>query len=190
MNEAGELRFEYQATADSPTPVNLTNHSYWNLAGSGSVYGHLLASPSRLYLRTDDLLVPTGEILSVAGTALDFREAKPIGRDIAGLAPGGYDHCYVVDRREPGLDLACTVTDPASGRRMEVLTTAPGFQLYSGNFLDGSRGARGRVFARHTAYCIEAQLFPDCVNEPHFPSGVLRPGATWRQVTVHRFSVV
>jgi len=186
LNEDGELSLEYLATADKPTPVNLTNHAYWNLAGEGLALDHVVSSPSRFYLPVDAGLIPTGEIASVGGTALDFSAAKPIGRDIAKVE-GGYDHCCLVDRREPGLALACRGQDPGSGRGMEVWTTMPAFQFYSGNFLDGRTGAGGRAFAKHAAFCIEPEYFPNCVNVPHFPSCILRPGQIWHQLTVHRF---
>jgi aldose 1-epimerase len=186
LNEDGELSLEYLATTDKATPVNLTNHAYWNLAGEGLMLDHVLSSPTRFSLPVNTALIPTGEIASVAGTGLDFSAPKPIGRDIGRVA-GGYDHCMVVDRREPGLALACRATDPRSGRSMEVWTTLPGYQLYSGNFLDGRTGAGGRVFAKHAAFCIEPEFFPDCVNVPHFPSCILRPGQVWHHLTVHRF---
>ena len=186
LNEANDLRLEYRATTDRPTPVSLTNHAYWNLAASGTIHEHLFESPSEFYLPVTPDLIPTGEIRRVAGTPLDFTTAKPIGRDI-GSIEGGYDHCFTVKRRQPGLDLACRVTDPTSGRRMEVWTTAPGFQFYSGNILDGRTGAGGRVFVKHAAFCIEPECFPDSMNVGHFPSCILRPGETYRHITVHRF---
>jgi aldose 1-epimerase len=186
LNEDGELSLEYVATADRPTPVNLTNHAYWNLAGEGLMLDHVVSSPSRFYLPVDAGLIPTGAIAPVSGTALDFSSPKPIGRDI-GKIEGGYDHCILVDRRGPGLALACRASDPRSGRSMEVWTTMPAFQFYSGNFLDGRTGTGGRVFAQHAAFCIEPEFFPNCVNVPHFPSCILRPGAIWHQLTVHRF---
>jgi aldose 1-epimerase len=187
LTEDGELSFEYRAVADRPTPVNLTNHAYWNLAGEGPAEDHVLQSPSRFFLPVDAALIPTGEIASVGGTALDFSSPKPIGRDIDRIA-GGYDHCLIVDRKEHGLALACRAQDLGSGRSMEVWTTLPAFQLYSGNFLDGRRGAGGRVFAKHAAFCVEPEFFPNCVNVPHFPSCILRPGAVWHHLTVHRFA--
>jgi aldose 1-epimerase len=186
LNEDGELSLEYLATADKATPVNLTNHAYWNLAGGVSALDHVFSSPSRFYLPVDASLIPTGEVAPVAGTGLDFTSPKTIGRDI-GKVEGGYDHCMITNRREPGLALACRATDPRSGRSMEVWTTMPAFQFYSGNFLDGRTGAGGRVFAKHAAFCIEPEFFPDCVNVPHFPSCILRPGQVWHHLTVHRF---
>jgi aldose 1-epimerase len=186
LNEDGDLSFEYRAVSDRATPVNLTNHAYWNLSGEGLVEDHVVSSPARFYLPVNAALIPTGEVASVKGTPFDFATPKPIGRDIAAVE-GGYDHCLVVDRRDAGLALACRAADPRSGRRMEVWTTLPAFQLYSGNFLDGRTGAGGRVFAKHAAFCIEPEFFPNCVNVPHFPSCILRPGAVWHHLTVHRF---
>jgi aldose 1-epimerase len=187
LNEDGELSLEYRAVSDSPTPVNLTNHAYWNLAGDGLVVDHAFSSPSRFYLPVDAGLIPTGEVAAVKGTPFDFSTPKPIGRDL-GATGGGYDHCLIVDRKEEGLALACRAADPRSLRSMEVWTTMPAFQLYSGNFLDGRAGAGGRVFARHAAFCVEPEFFPNCVNVPHFPSCILRPGDVWHHLTVHRFS--
>lgn len=187
LTEDNELSFEYWATADMPTPVNLTNHAYWNLAGAvpGKDAGTMLAQEARFncpfYLPMDGDLMPTGEILRTAGTAFDFSSFKPIGRDI-GSVPGGYDHCLVVGKRSEALGLVGTVRDPASGRTMEVHTTMPGVQLYAGNFLDGS------LFPKHGGFCLETQWFPDSVNIGHFPNAILRPGGTYHHRTVHRFS--
>ncbi len=186
LSEGGDLSLEYRAITDRPTPVNLTNHAYWNLSGEGLIEDHVLSSPSRFYLPVDAALIPTGEVAAVRGTPLDFGTPKPIGRDI-GKIEGGYDHCIIGDRKEPGLALASRAQDPRSGRVMEVWTTLPAFQFYSGNFLDGRTGAAGRVFSKHAAFCIEPEFFPDCVNVPHFPSCILRPGAVWHHLTVHRF---
>jgi aldose 1-epimerase len=183
LNESSELSFEYWATSDKPTPVNLTNHTYWNLAGAGS--GTVLSQEARLncpfYLPVDKDLIPTGEILKTAGNPFDFSEYKAFGRDI-GAVPGGYDHNLVVGKRGGALDLVGTVRDPSSGRAMEVHTTMPGVQLYTGNFLDGS------FFPKHGGFCLETQWFPDSVNIGHFPSSILRPGSTYHHRTVHRFS--
>jgi aldose 1-epimerase len=183
LNESNELSFEYWATSDKPTPVNLTNHTYWNMAGEGS--GTVLAQEVQFncpfYLPVDSDLMPTGEILRTAGSPFDFSSFKAIGRDIEAV-PGGYDHCFVVGKRGGDLDLVGTARDPSRGRTMEVHTTMPGVQLYTGNFLDGS------LFPKHGGFCLETQWFPDSVNIGHFPSSILRPGGTYHHRTVHRFS--
>jgi len=183
LTEHNELSFEYWATSDKPTPVNLTNHTYWNLAGAGSgtMLSHEVKFNCPFYLPVDKDLMPTGEILKTAGNPFDFSSYKAIGRDI-GAVPGGYDHCMVVGKRGGDLDLVGTVRDPSSGRTMEVHTTMPGVQFYAGNFLDGS------LFPKHGGFCLETQWFPDSVNIGHFPSSILRPGSTYHHRTVHRFS--
>ena len=184
LTDANELSFEYWATADKPTPVNITNHAYWNLAGAKS--GAMLAQEVKFncpfYLPVDENLMPTGEILKTAGTAFDFSEFKTIGRDIGAVHGGGYDHCLVVGKLSGALGLIGTVRDPASGRAMEVHTTMPGVQFYTGNFLDGS------LFPKHGGFCLETQWFPDSPNIGHFPSAILRPGETYHHRTVHKFS--
>ena len=191
LTHANELRIDYEATTDKATPVNLTNHSYFNLACAGDILGHVLRINARTYTRSDDTLIPTGELADVAGGPLDFTAAKPIGRDI-GKIPGGiggYDHNFVLDGKGNGLSLAASVHDPASGRAMDVLTDEPGIQLFTSNGYDGSMiGKRGAPFPRHGALCLETQHFPDSVNHPDFPSTILRPGKTFRSATVHRFS--
>jgi len=194
LTEADELVFRYLAETDQETPVNLTNHAYWNLAGAGSgpVLGHLLAMPCDRYLPLGDALIPTGEIAPTAGTPLDFSREKRIGADIQ-AAGGGYDRCLIIagsaPRDQAGLRLAARVREPASGRTMAVYTDQPGVQLYTGNFLDDLAGAKGAVFVRQGGLCLETQNFPDAVNRPSFPSPFLKPGERYQTTTVHRFGI-
>ena len=192
LDEDCRLTISYAATCDAPTVLNLTNHTYWNLAGAGSgvVYDHELTLSAEEYLPVDEGLIPTGDRVRVSGTPMDFTTMRTIGERLAEVEGGGYDHCYVLaGERRPEAVLAATVREPASGRVMRVLTTEPGIQLYTGNFLDGVSGANGKTFDKHGALCLEAQLFPDSPNQPSFPSSVLRPGETYRQTTVHEFTL-
>lgn len=191
LTDDNELRMSYAATADAPTPINLTNHAYWNLAGRGNgatILGHELSVAADRYLPVSAAQIPTGEIDVVAGTPMDFREAKEIGRDIESIVDSrvGYDHCFVL-RHRATLAQAAQVSDPASGRVMEVVTSQPGLQVYTGNNLNGSQAHGG--FARFAGLCLEAQHFPDSPNRPEFPSTVLSPGERYAQMTIHRFSV-
>jgi len=191
LTNNGELRIDYTATTDRPTPVNLTNHSYFNLAGSGNVLGHELKVAAKFYTPADAGQIPTGRIAPVAGTPLDFSKSRPIGARFAELTalPIGYDHNFVINGGGKKLAPCATVFDPVTGRVLEVLTTEPGVQVYTGNFLDGtSRGHGGIYYTQHSGICLEAQHFPDSPNHPEFPSVILRPGQTYRQTSVHRFS--
>jgi aldose 1-epimerase len=194
LTGAGELRIEYAATTDKPTVVNLTNHSYFNLSGGArpTVLDHVLQLAADRYTPTDPTLVPTGEVKPVVNTPLDFRTATDIGRRIGNLNadPPGYDHNLVHgDRRLSEPMKVATVTEPVSGRVLEVWTTEPGVQLYTGNFLDGKVAGKGGVkYPRHGGFCLECQMFPDSPNRPEFPSVVLRPGETYRQTTVYKLS--
>ena len=191
LNNKNELKIEYTATSDKPTPINLTNHSYWNLAGASpgearDVLEHVLMLNCDKYLPVDETLIPTGELKSVEGTPMDFTEPHPIGSRIERVA-GGYDHCYVINGKPDELRLAARVYEPASGRVMEVRTTEPGVQFYTGNFLNGSQAEGG--FEKHEGFCLECQHFPDSPNQPEFPNTILEPGRVYKQTTVHTFSV-
>lgn len=188
-----ELKVEMTATTDKPTLVNLAHHSYWNLGGhaSGDIKGHELQLFCDKYTPGDKTLVPDGTIKPVDGTPFDFRKAKPIGRDLekAGGDPVGYDGNFVVNNASGELVPVAKVTEPKSGRVMEIFATEPGVQFYTGNFLDGSvKGKGGAVYKQYNGFCLETQKYPDAVHHPEWPSPVLRPGTTYRHLMVHRFS--
>jgi len=185
-SEKNELFCKFVAQTDQPTIVNLTNHAYWNLAGddTGTIFDHHLQLPSHQYLEVDDHLIPTGNLLGVDDSALDFRQTHRIGSRIEQLpATKGYDHCFVIDGEPGQLKVAAHVHEPHSGRTMEVLTTQPGVQLYTGNHLSGK-------YESHSGFCLETQHFPDSPNHSHFPTTRLDPGQTYEEITVYRFGII
>jgi len=191
LTDNNELQIDYTAKTDKATPVNLTNHSYFNLSGAKDVLAQVMYLPADSYTPVDATLIPTGEIAPVKGTPLDFTKPHPIGEHIAEMKgdPGGYDHNFVLSKEGGKRKLAARAFDPQSGRQMEVWTTEPGVQFYSGNFLDGTlTGKRGVVYGKHSAFCLETQHFPDSVNHPNFPSVILRPGAVYHTETTYQFS--
>jgi len=190
--EGGEnaLRIEYEARCDRSTVVNLTNHAYFNLAGhdAGSIRDHLIRIAASRYTVVDDAAIPTGELREVAGTQMDLREPTPIGLRIDDVQGLGYDHNYCLDRESDGMLFpAVEVFAPSTGILMECLTTEPGMQFYTGNFLDGVPGRNGAVYRKQEGFCLEAQHYPDSPNQPAFPSTRLNPGEIYRQTTVYRF---
>ena len=197
-SEDCELRLTIMSESDAPTVINLTNHTYFNLngEGNGDILGHVLTMNASEYLPTDATQIPLGESAPVAGTPMDFVNGKPIGQDIkADFEPlkigKGYDHCWVIDGHEPGqIQFCCELYAPESGRVMEMYTTQPGVQVYTGNWLSGCpAGKNGHVYEDYTGVAIECQNYPDAPNKPEYPSSVLRPGEVYEQAIIFAFGV-
>ncbi len=194
LTEDNGLRLEYTATTDKDTVVNLTQHTYFNLAGKGDILGHVVMMPADRFTPVDETLIPTGELRPVKGTPFDFNTPTAIGARIKQEDQqlkfgGGYDHNWVFNKRIGDLTVMACVSDPSTGRVLEVLSTEPGLQFYTGNFLDGTlTGKGGRVYNFRNAFCMEPQHYPDSPNQPNFPSVVLKPGQTYKNTIVYRFS--
>jgi aldose 1-epimerase len=194
LNDKDEWHIHYQATTDKATPINLTQHCYFNLAGhdAGTILDHVLKIDADKYTPTDDTLIPTGKIEPVKGTPFDFTTPTPIGKQIKEIKadPQGYDLNYVLNGKAGESRVIAEVTDPKSGRVMRVSTTQPGVQFYTGNFLDGKQKGKGGVkYKQYAGFCLETQHYPDSINHPNFPSVVLKPGETYRQGTSYKFEV-
>jgi len=195
MSARNEIVVDYEGSTDKATPINVTNHSYFNLAGAGTgdILGHVLTLEADSMTPVDATLIPTGKITAVAGTPFDFRTATAIGARIDAKDGqikngGGYDHNFVLNRTGPGLVHFARVVEPTSGRTLDVSTTEPGVQFYTGNFLDGTiTGKGGHVYNHRNGFCLETQHYPDSPNQPDFPSTILRPGEEYRSQTVFRF---
>jgi aldose 1-epimerase len=192
LTDDDELLIDYAAETDKPTVVNLTNHSYFNLTGdvSNTILNHQLQIHAEQYTPVDSTLIPTGKLALVTATPFDFLQPHFIGERIANV-PGGYDHNFVMKRHSKDLELLATLTDTLSGRKLEVFTTEPGLQFYSGNFLNGSlKTSDGILLQKHAALCLETQHFPDSPNKPHFPGTILRPGEKYHTVTKYKVSLM
>lgn len=191
LTDDNEVRIDYEATTDKATPVNLTNHSYFNLAAGEAedALGHVVTLNADKYTVVDETLIPTGELRDVKGTVMDFTTPQTIGARVNQVEGGGYDHNYVLSDTGGELKKAATVYEPVTGRVMEVFTTEPGIQFYSGNFLDGTiTGSGGQTYKKHYGFALETQHFPDSPNHPSFPDTILEPGETLESTTIYKFS--
>ena len=191
LSHLNEIIIKYTAVSDKDTPVNFTNHSYFNLAGqTGTIENHVLTMNCPSYLEVDKNLIPTGKIIPVDNTIFDFREGKSIGKDLLDKeieGTGGYDHCYCISHNMEGFTQFATVFEPESGRKMSVSTDLPGVQFYSGNSLNGTKGKNGMTYKKYSGFCLETQYYPDSPNKPEFPSCILKAGEKFKSTTIYKF---
>jgi aldose 1-epimerase len=192
LNDDNDLQIDYAATTDKDTVVNLTNHTYFNLAAQGDVLNHRIQINASNVTPVDKGLIPTGKLGAVKGTALDFTKMETVGARIESkeeqmVFGGGYDHNFVLDKTGAELTMASRVEEPTTGRALEVWTTEPAIQFYTGNFLDGTLSGKGRTFAKRSGFCLETQHYPDSPNQPNFPTTVLKPGQRYQTTTVWKF---
>lgn len=186
LNNDNEFKIDYTATSDQATPINVTNHCYWNLSGQGDILDHELVLNCDRYLPVSEIAIPTGELVAVKETPMDFTSAHKIGERIEQVK-GGYDHCWVINSSEKQPAFCARAKDLQSGRVMEIYTTEPGVQFYTGNFLDGTAASGG--YQKHGGFCLETQHFPNSPNQSEFPNTILKPGEVYEQTTIHKFSV-
>ncbi len=190
LDDEGELRIDYTAETNKKTVLNLTNHSYFNLTGGGSVHGHVIRINADRYTVVDDEAIPSGELRAVAGTEMDLLAPTPIGKNTDAVRGLGYDHNYCINQAAEGeLTLAASVVDPESGRTLECWTTEPGVQFYTGNYLNNVKGKGGAVYNRQEGFCLETQHYPDSPNHPGFPSTELAPGETYAHTCIYKFGI-
>lgn len=189
INNQNQLKISYLATSDKTTVINLTNHSYFNLSGSGSILNHEIKIHSNNYIVVDDEAIPTGEIREVKGTEMDLRSYTPIGKKIQKVQGLGYDHNFCINNFNGKLQLAAEVYDPNSGRTLKCLTTEPGIQFYTGNFLNALCGKNGCIYEKHHGFCLETQHYPDSPNNDNFPSTLLSPGETYESICIYQFGI-
>ncbi len=189
LTHHNELILKYSGMTDKPTPISLTNHSFWNLKGSGkgNIRDNIVCIDADSILEVNDKLIPTGKKIDVTGTPFDFRQPKAVGKEIDDV-PGGYDHNFCINKQPGEIKLCATVAEPTTGRGMAIYTNQPGVQFYTGNFLKDTSGKNGDVYNKHDALCLETQAFPDAPNQKDFPSCILYPGSTYESVTIHKFT--
>ena len=189
LNNSNELIIKYYAKTNKRTVINLTNHSYFNLSGSGNILDHFIKIFADEYTVVDDEAIPTGELKSIFGTEMDLRESTRIGEKIKSVQGLGYDHNYCINKKENELSIAANVIDPVSRRTLTCLTNEPGLQFYTGNFIDNINGKNGLTYNKHAGFCLETQHYPDSPNNDHFPSTILNPNDKYESTCIYRFGV-